>query len=87
MRTYYPKISAVIPASAPHPKNTEYKISIGDEVWDVGVSQTVIKVQIMYDGKIAGRKSPSYPAGTDDYKRVSETIEKLVKQYNSSFWK
>lgn len=76
-RTFYPRNSKVIPASAPHPDGTEYKISIGDEDWD-GVFETVIKVQMVYDGKVAGRKSPSYPIGTEDWKRVATAIEELI---------
>ena len=76
-RTFYPRYSKSIPASAPHPKGTEYKISVGDEDWD-GVFEQVVKVQMVYDGKVAGRKSPSYPTGTDDWRRVAETIEELI---------
>lgn len=76
-RTFYPRYSKLIPASAPHPKGTEYKISVGDEDWD-GVFEKVVKVQMVYDGKVAGRKSPSYPTGTDDWRRVAETIEELI---------
>ena len=80
MRTFYPRNTIVIPASAPHPDNTEYKISVGDEEWDGGVFHSVVKVQMMYNGKIAGRKSPSYPIGSDDYMRVCEAIQKLVEK-------
>ena len=78
MRTFYPRNYTIIPASKPHPEGTAYRISIGDEEWDGGVFHSVIKVQMMYNGKVAGRKSPSYPVGTDDYKRVSEAIQQLI---------
>ncbi len=78
MRTFYPRNAIQIPASKPHPDGTVYRISIGDEEWDGGVFHSVIKVQMMYNGKVAGRKSPSYPVGTDDYKRVSEAIQQLI---------
>ena len=77
---FYPKMSTRVSASAPHPEGTEYKISIGEEDWD-GEFKTVIKVQMLYNGKIAGRKSPSYPAGTDDAKRVAEAMVEIEKKF------
>lgn len=74
MKTFYPKKSILIPASDPHPKNTQYKISIGNENWNDEYVD-VIKVQMVYDGKIAGRTSPSYPNDSDDEKRVKHIIE------------
>lgn len=79
MRTFYPRNTVIIPASAPHPYNTEYKISVGDEEWEGGVFHSVIKVQMMYDGKVAGRRSPSYPIESDDYNRVFDAIQSLIK--------
>lgn len=79
MKTFYPEKSITIKASAPHPENTKYKVSIGKEEWG-NACNPVVKVQMMYDGKIAGRKSPSYPAGTDDYKRVYEAIQRLASE-------
>ena len=32
---------------------------------------------MVYDGDVAGRRSPSYPIGTDDYERVMEAVEEL----------
>ncbi len=77
-KTYFPNDSTVIyvNASKPHPDNTQYKISRGIEYWgDEGFD--VIKVQMVYDGVIAGRRSPSYPVGTDDHQKVIEAINKL----------
>ncbi len=80
MKVFNPRKSMVIDASSPHPDNTQYKISIGDEEWD-GESHLVVKVQIMYNGKVAGRKSPSYPIDSDDYMKVCETINTLVEEF------
>lgn len=80
MRTFYPRKTISIAASAPHPNNTEYKISVGDEEWGSGEFHTVIKVQMSYGGKIAGRKSPSYPIGSDDYLNVCDAIRKLISE-------
>lgn len=82
-RVFYPRQSITIPANAPHPEGTEYKISIGDEEWE-GVFQTVVKVQMVYNGKIAGRKSPSYPIGTDDWKRVGDAVARLMGEVNGT---
>lgn len=78
-RVYYPRNYRLVEASEPHPEGTQYKISIGDEEWE-GVYHSVIKVQMMYDGKVAGRKSPSYPAGTDDWQRVAQAIQELQQE-------
>lgn len=78
---FYPKMSVHVNASAPHPEGTEYKISIGEEDWD-GNFKTVIKVQMLYHGKVAGRKSPSYPVGTDDAQRVAKAITEIEEKYH-----
>ena len=80
MKTFYPRIYKDVEASYPHPKKTMYRVSIGEEEWNGSFVQ-VIKVQMVYDGIVAGRKSPSYPVGTDDYKRVSDEIHSLITRY------
>lgn len=82
-KTFYPKMFISIPASSPHPANTEYKISIGEEIWGDNYN-LVVKVQMVYDGEIAGRRSPSYPVGTDDYTRVNAAIQKLLAKYDEN---
>lgn len=79
VKTYFPiKDKAIfVEASAPHPAGTEYKVSLGVEVWN-GESHDVVKVQMVYDGEVAGRKSPSYPMGSDDFERVREAVDELV---------
>lgn len=77
-RTFYPRITKCIPASAPHEPGTEYKISIGDEEWGDGTFQSVVKVQMVYDGKVAGRMSPSYPIHSNDWEAVQTVIDELV---------
>ena len=79
-KTYFADNSktVTIPASPPH-KNAEYVISIGDEIWEDGAHR-VVKVQMAYDGKISGRRSPSYPVGTDDYLRVHKAIQSLLEK-------
>lgn len=73
----YPNKTAYVNASEPHPLKTQYKISIGYEVWG-GQDHEVVKIQMVYDGEIAGRRSPSYPLGTNDYRKVNEKVEELI---------
>ncbi|MFJ7934439.1 hypothetical protein [Sporosarcina sp. NPDC096371] len=75
-QTFFPRVYTMVPASSPHPPNTEYKVSIGYELWDNTIN-TVMKVQMVYDGVIAGRRNPSYPLHSDDYYRVNDAIQKL----------
>jgi hypothetical protein len=76
-KVYFPDTAALVTASPPHPPNTQYRISIGTEIWG-GENHRVVKVQMVFDGKIAQRRSPSYPVGTNDYARVAEAIRKLT---------
>lgn len=79
-KTFFPDRGKTISikASPPH-VDAEYVVSIGSEIWEDG-AVPVIKVQMAYKGKISGRRSPSYPVGTDDYKRVNEAIETLIQK-------
>lgn len=78
-KTFFPYANKIVfvDASAPHPENTQYKISMGVEVWG-GENHEVVKIQMVYDGVVAGRRSPSYPLGTDDYQRVTTELQSLV---------
>jgi hypothetical protein len=83
-KVFYPQVTEYVDASCPpHPLNTRYKISIGQEDWD-STFVTVAKVQMEYDGVVSGRRSPSFPMGTDDLKKVNEKIEQMVKEYESN---
>jgi len=83
-KVFFPKKSIIIDASCPpHPQNTQYKISVGEEDWS-GSLVTVYKVQMMYDGVVSGRRSPSFPVGTDDLERVNEELEKLKAEFEKS---
>ena len=78
-KTFFPHAGkiAYVDASTPHPKNTQYKISIGVEIWN-GENHEVVKIQMVYDDIVAGRRSPSYPLGTDDFQRVNLKIQELI---------
>lgn len=79
-QTFFPfpeKVIRIV-ASPPH-EDAEYVVSIGTEMWG-STPQTVVKVQMAYGGKTSGRRSPSYPIGTDDYKKVNEAIQELLSE-------
>lgn len=78
-KTFFPysNRTAIIKASPPHPANTEYKISIGLETWGAE-NHPVVKIQMVYDGEIAGRRSPSFPLGTDDFQRVTKKAQEML---------
>jgi len=82
-KTFFPndKQTLYIDASSPHPKNTQYKISIGLEQWD-DTNHEVVKIQMVYNGKISGRRSPSFPTGTDDFQRVMKKVNELTLNRN-----
>lgn len=80
-QVFFPQISKMVPASAPHPPETEYKVSIGAEVWE-GQPRQVIKIQMVYKGKIAGKIAPSFPICTGDYEKVQQAVKDLLAQMN-----
>lgn len=81
-KTFFPELHKMILASPPHPANTYYKVSVGLEKWG-SKYLPVVKVQMVYNDKISGRKSPSYPLGTDDYMRVSDAINDIIEEHAS----
>jgi hypothetical protein len=69
-----------VPACSLHPKNTEYRVAWGIENW----TQTpVTKVQMVYNGKVAGMLSPSYPDNTLDERTVGLALKLLKKGYGT----
>ncbi len=78
-KTFFPHAAkfSYVTASPPHPKDTLYKISIGLENWG-GENHEVVKIQMVFNGAIAGRRSPSYPIGTDDHQRVFAKTQELI---------
>lgn len=80
-KIFFPRVHKLIPASKPHPSNTHYKVSLGMEDWQ-GTHVEVVKVQMVYNGVVSGRRSPSYPIGTDDYTRVTKAIDELIEEHS-----
>lgn len=84
MKVYFPiRYKYVDAAPGHHPPNTKYRVSIGHEHWDEG-PQLVYKIQMVYDGVVSGRRSPSYPTGTDDWKRVVAAMRALMRGKGTS---
>lgn len=81
MKIFHPIQSILVDASPPHPDGTQYKISIGNEFFG-DVPQTVLIVQMVYKGRVEGRKSPSFPTGTDDFSRVSQAADSLLSSFS-----
>ena len=75
--------SIFVPASAPYPVNTQYKISIGYEKW--ATPEKVLKIQMVYNGKLSCRRSDSYSVNIInciDYKNIKKATDALLKKYN-----
>lgn len=83
-KVFFPIDYVMIEASKPHPENTQYKVSFGHEDWD-GKHVPIFKVQMVYDGKVSGRRSPSYPLNSDDYERVHNAVQELMTKHTSVF--
>lgn len=76
MKVFFPIRHIDVPASPPHDPGTAYRVSYGVEHW--GPEPTyVYKVQMARGGVVSGRRSPSYPAGADDFERVCQAMTEL----------
>jgi 2,4-dienoyl-CoA reductase-like NADH-dependent reductase (Old Yellow Enzyme family) len=81
--TFFPQVTERIPASPPHPPNTNYKISIGLEQVD-GQFTPVVKIEMELNGNVL-EHAPYFPVGSDDYERISTVIARLLtKQTDES---
>ncbi|WP_216070525.1 hypothetical protein [Acinetobacter sp. TUM15509] len=66
-----------------HPEGTQYRVAIGNEVWENG-NPLVLKIQMLYqDTGLQGRRSPSFPLGSDDFERVNKKVIELLKKAKS----
>jgi hypothetical protein len=77
--TFFAQLSESVPASAPHPPGTAYRISVGLEQWAAGFIP-VVKVQMEYNAE-AIDKAPSFPLGSEDHLRVTEAITALLAKH------
>lgn len=74
---FQPHRTIYVRASKPHPDRTQYRVAFGYEDW--GTQVPITKVQMVYNEKVAGRISPSFPHGSDDEDNVIEAL-KLLRQ-------
>jgi hypothetical protein len=82
-KIYFPTRFIDVPASVPHGADQAYRVSYGLEHWeDFAEPQYVYKVQMVQKGVVAGRKAPSYPAGSNDLERVCEAFMKIIADLN-----
>lgn len=76
-KVYFPLRYIDVQASLPHEGDPTYRVSVGIEHWADGSANRVFKVQMAYGGSVAGRKSPSYPEGSDDLERVLDAMRRI----------
>ena len=82
--TFFPVVSTFVNATAGyHPQNTDYKVSIGYEINDGDSNCLVFKIQICYDGKISGRRSPSFPIDSPDWTNIKSAMDKIKIFYDN----
>ena len=76
---FYPQRYLDIKASKPHPQGTTYRVSVGWENWGDDEMKRVLKVQMVYDGRVTGRKVPSYPEASNDFEEVMKAVQRVKK--------
>jgi hypothetical protein len=80
-KIYFPIRYIDVPASAPHAAGSAYRVSYGLEHWeDFTAPQYVHKVQMVYNGTVAGRKTPSYPENSNDLQRVCGAFMQIIAE-------
>ncbi len=84
-KVYFPARYIDVDASATHGPGAVYRVSVGTEHWSDGTPTTVYKVQMAYNGDVHGRKSPSYPEGSDDMDRVFDAMQRIRADRHSGF--
>lgn len=77
MQVYFPIRFIDVPASPPHDPTTSYRVSTGREHWGDGHFAEVEKIQMVYRGRVSGRRSPSFPIGSADWAAVNGALEQL----------
>jgi hypothetical protein len=86
-RTFFPKKTKTIDASS-HRPGADYVVGIGNEIWGTE-AVPVLKIQMAYDGNVAGRKAPSFPIVREtvdgssfnscpDFDEVAAKVEEIV---------
>lgn len=80
--TFFPQFSELVPASAPHPPGTSYRVSVGLENWGLNFIP-VLKIQMFSNGQLTDQ-NPSFPLGTRDHQNVTEAIVDLLEKHRTA---
>lgn len=75
---FFPERLIYIPATGGHPPLTEYRVGVGPEHWNTPV--LVKKTQMVYEGKINGRVSPSFPIKSQHDEEAVSLAMKLLDE-------
>ena len=78
MKVFFPIRYIDVPAGPPHGDDAAYRVSYGIEHWGAQPA-FVFKIQMVYGGTVSGRRSPSFPAETDDFERVCAAMAELKR--------
>lgn len=79
-QAFYPTDSIIVPATTPpHPPGMEYKVAIGFEMGETPEPVKCLKIQMVYNGKILGRRIPTFLC-KEDCERVYEAIKELLNR-------
>jgi hypothetical protein len=77
---YRPLTSRHVPASAPHPPGTTYRVSAGIEQRDSDRA-IVYRIELAHHGVVAPRRVPSFPYAGDDAARVAQALEAVREEF------
>nr|WP_172685257.1 hypothetical protein [Bacillaceae bacterium JMAK1] len=77
---YYPQDFILVPASHPYPKDTFYKVSLGQQKIDAYFHE-VVKIEMVFNGAVGrgGKVNAAFPCHGNDLKKVLEAINDLHK--------
>ncbi|AWG44250.1 hypothetical protein BEH_25000 (plasmid) [Priestia filamentosa] len=80
-KIYYPHEYILVPASSPYPEDTFYKVSLGQQRFRDSF-HNVLKIEMIYSDRIGagGKVNPAFPCSTEDFKKVMEAANKLLRK-------
>ena len=82
-RIFEPITWGYVDAEKTHGKGAEYYVAIGNEHWNVEKNPILVfKIQMSYDRRRSGRKSPSFPLDSDDWNRVCKKAKEVKEAYD-----
>jgi hypothetical protein len=76
-QTFFPVRSILVDSSySTAIKNAQYKVSRGIEIIN-NEERLVKKIQMVVDGQVLGNVVPSFPLGSDDFKKIDAAMNAL----------